>query len=81
MKITTVLASASLSLVPLTAQAHAHAADHHDLTMVLIGMDMNMGMNMGMSMGVAAALTASVLLVRMAWRKQPRVSASTKAAT
>ena len=45
--------------------------------MVLIGMDMNMGM----SMGVAAALTASVLLVRMAWRKQPRVSASTKAAT
>jgi len=75
MKITAALASASLSLVPLTAQAHA--ADHHDLTMVLIGMDMSMGM----SMGVAAALTASVLLVRMAWRKQPRVSASTKAAT
>ena len=77
MKITAALASASLSLVPLTAQAHADTADHHDLTMVLIGMDMNMGM----SMGVAAALTASVLLVRMAWRKQPRVSASTKAAT
>ena len=43
MKITTALASASLSLVPLTAQAHAHAADHHDLTMVLIGMDMRHG--------------------------------------
>ena len=73
MKITAALASASLSLVPLTAQAHA--ADNHDLTMVLIGMDM------GMSMGVAAALTASVLLLRMASRKQPQVSASTKAAT
>ena len=45
--------------------------------MVLIGMDMNMGM----SMGVAAALTASVLLLRMAWRKQPQANASTKATT
>ena len=79
MKITAALASASLSLVPLTAQAHA--ADHHDLTMVLIGMDMNMDMNMGMSMGVAAALTASVLLLRMASRKQPQANASTKATT
>ena len=77
MKITAALASASLSLGPLTAQAHA--ADHHDLTMVLIGMDM--GMNMGMSMGVAAALTASVLLLRMASRKRPQANASTKAAT